>query len=261
MCFDGSFGQAYRMGCLSGAQAFIEGNMRKRLRKRAVHSHFFSTCSASDDFLRLYGAETKRIIRLALPFAPVGLDQVATRDDGYFIFHGQIFDYKGLAVLQRAIEALPGTRFVICPPLNQEHRLAQWGIRKDKYPNLEIRSGVGIGRGLEECLANAGGVLVPSLWDTTPEYAMLEALYLKKPVVVFDVGTHADSLKDGLNAMVAPRLDTDGFIRRIQELDASVKLRSSIGEQGWQTFQRIWSSVAWREQLRGAYAMMGVFPQ
>lgn len=261
LCFDDSFEQARRQGCLSSVRAFIEGGMRQRLRKTALHSHFLSTCSASDDFLRTYGADSTRIIRLALPFAPVGLDQVATRDDGYFIFHGQIFDYKGLSVLRRAIEALPETRFLICPPINQEQRLAQWGITKEKFPNLEIRTGVGIGRGLEDCLANAGGVLVPSLWDTTPEYALLEALYLQKPVVVFDVGTHSDCLEDGINAMVAPRRDTDGFIRRIQKLDASAELRNSIGRKGWQTFQQVWSSPAWREQLRDAYMKIGIFAQ
>ncbi len=128
--------------------------------------------------------------------------------------------------MRRAIKALPETRFLICPPINQEQRLAQWGIVEEKFPNLEIRTGVGIGRGLEDCLANAGGVLVPSLWDTTPEYALLEALYLQKPVVVFDVGTHSDCLEDGINAMVAPGE---------MQMDLSDGFRSSMLQRNYET--------------------------
>lgn len=62
-----------------------------------------------------------------------------------------------------------------------------------------------------------------------------EALYLGKPVIAFNVGAHADILRDGDNAMVAPAGMLDEFAEKIVRLDLDPVLRRTIGDRARQT--------------------------
>lgn len=257
-CFSGDFSHAKSQGCLSATRALIEGHIRKSLKVATEGCIFLSSCSSTDNMLRLYGVPEESIVRLPLQFAPAGLvNHPRGVDKGFFLYHGQIKDFKGIQVLADCIRALPSVNFLICPPGSQGSQLRHWGLLEENFPNLRIKPNVFFGHGLEECLAEARAVVIPSLWDTTPEYSLLESLYLGKPTVVFDVGAHRDYLSDGIDSMVAPAGDTEGFIARVRRLHDDGELRHKIGRNARLTYETTWGSNPWRSALQAAYQTGG----
>ena len=70
---------------------------------------------------------------------------------------------------------------------------------------------------LLEVVANSRGVLVPSLYATTGEFYLLEALGLGKPAILFNAGIHGEIIEHGKNGMISEIGDLDGFYANIQK--------------------------------------------
>ena len=67
-------------------------------------------------------------------------------------------------------------------------------------------------------IARSKGVLVPSYYDTTGEFYLLESLGLGKPVVLFNVGIHSEIIKHKVNGMISNVGDLDTFHENIQQI-------------------------------------------
>jgi glycosyltransferase involved in cell wall biosynthesis len=240
----------------------IAGQVRANLRNSSRNaSWFLSSNSDMDHKLALYGVAEEKILHLPLPFESNGLENMVARDDGYFIYHGQVTDYKGVHVIKRLLDSNTNVRIFICPPFGQETLLQNFGITEGDHPNLRIIRGVNWSNGLEQYLANSRGVLLPTLWPTTVEYALLESLALGKPTIAFAIGAHKDYLLDRSNAMVADPQDIDGYCQRVAEINSNAELRSTVSSGAKETYNRYWSKENWRTSLAACYSMAGVsFP-
>jgi glycosyltransferase involved in cell wall biosynthesis len=261
-CFAGTFRNAIKRKCCGWMSGLIAGQVRANLRNSSRNaSWFLSSNSDMDHKLALYGVAEEKILHLPLPFESNGLENMVARDDGYFIYHGQVTDYKGVHVIKRLLDSNTNVRIFICPPFGQETLLQNFGITEGDHPNLRIIRGVNWSNGLEQYLANSRGVLLPTLWPTTVEYALLESLALGKPTIAFAIGAHKDYLLDRSNAMVADPQDIDGYCQRVAEINSNAELRSTVSSGAKETYNRYWSKENWRTSLAACYSMAGVsFP-
>jgi glycosyltransferase involved in cell wall biosynthesis len=91
--------------------------------------------------------------------------------------------------------------------------------------------------------------LIPSVWPTTTEYVLLEALGLSKPLVAFNVGIHQEILRHGHNAMVADAVNVSQFSQYIEILDRDPDLRRRLSLEARRLYEQITDPEAYRHSL------------
>ncbi len=82
-----------------------------------------------------------------------------------------------------------------------------------------------------EIMAAVDVVLHPTLQEAFPQ-TMIEALYLRKPLVITPVSGAVDIIEDGVNGLLIPARDPDALAGAMQRLSADEKLREKLGEAG-----------------------------
>jgi glycosyltransferase involved in cell wall biosynthesis len=233
LCAGGNYWNAISNKCVT-ARAIPSLIEKKNTHKKALKADvFLSSNSPLDSILNSYGVLKQKIHRFPIAFDYTFLKTQSEEKEGdYFIFYGQANEHKGLKVLLEVFAKLPDLRLKIYPMSNLPQDVS-------KYRNIEIINGVNWKNGLSDAIVNAKAVLMPSLWSTSTEYALCEALLMQKPVVVFNVGVHKDIFKNRENAMVIEPGDINSFTQAVVELSDNKELRNYIGKNGYQTLLEI----------------------
>jgi glycosyltransferase involved in cell wall biosynthesis len=232
LCANGNYFNALTKKCVTfrGIPSLIE---KKITHNRALDADLFlSSNSELDKILTRYGIGESHIYRFPIAFDYTFLNKQPEREDDYFIFYGQANSHKGLSVLLDVFAKLPKQRLKIYP-------LSRLPENSSNNKNIEIINGVGWTNGLSDAIVNSKAVLMPSLWSTSTEYALCEALLMKKAVVVFNVGVHKDIFKNRYNALVVEPNDLNSFVKAVLELDTNEELRKEIAENGYNTLLEI----------------------
>lgn len=247
LCADGNYLHAITKKCVSlkGLPGQLE---RKVLHQSALDADtFLSSNSDLDIILNRYGVEDRKIARFPVPFDCAFTASEEVKESDYYIFFGQANAHKGLQVLLEVFKYLPNQKLKIYP-------LAHLPEETIQSQNIELINGISWNNGLKEAIINAKAVLMPSLWSTSTEYALCEALLLKKPVVIFNVGMHRDVFKNGFDAMVVEPDDIDGYVKAIQKLDQDSDFRKTIGLNGYETLIKLNDPDKVHGQLLTAYS-------
>jgi glycosyltransferase involved in cell wall biosynthesis len=80
-------------------------------------------------------------------------------------------------------------------------------------------------------MAAVDAVVHPSLHEAFSQ-AMVEALWMRKPLVITDVSGAPDIIRDGHNGMLVPRGDATALAAAIERLAGDPGLRSRLGDAG-----------------------------
>lgn len=226
-CIDDGFAAAISIGCTSlrGAVSQYERLLLRRLAIRSADV-VLSSNRDLDNILLAYGIAEHKIRRFPIPFDPT---KIAVREQkvsgDYFIYYGQANSHKGTDFIIDLFRQLPDKKLKLYPPVPY--------ATNDPLPsNIEVVPGVGWGRGLREAIEGAKAVVVPSLWATSTEYALCEAMMMRKPVIVFDVGVHKDILTDRKDAIVVQVGSREQFKAALDALDGDPLLCGRIAAAG-----------------------------
>ena len=259
-CFAGDFRQAAKHHCVKGIPSALSSTLREKLRKAALKYAFF-LASSSDmvEKLLLYGVPESRISVVLLPYEVTNHDRpLARTTETYFLYYSAIKDYKGIDVLKELLSQQPHIEVRILPMAGQMKLMEKHGLTKSMYPNLKIVSNLHWGTEIRQNIQNARGILIPSLWPTTGEYVLLEAMALGKAVVAFDVGMHKDILIHGYNAMVAASTNWSQFIRNVTILYNNPDHANFLGKNAISTIDAAWNPSTWDQSLKSAYEFFNV---
>lgn len=246
LCAGGNYLNALTHSCVSykGITGIIK---RKLLHKQALKADvFLSSNSELDSILLQYGVSQSKINRFPVPFDYTFKQTEIVDGEDDFIFFGQPNNHKGLQVLIDVFKLLPKEKLKIYP----------LSLPKSAIPNdnVEIINGVGWAGGLAEAIKKAKTVLIPSLWSTSTEYSMCEALLFKKPVIVFNVGVHKDIFKNNYNAIVIEPGNVEAYANAMVMLNENKELRKLIGQNGYNTLLEVNNPVRLNQLLEDAYS-------
>lgn len=253
LCASGNYLNAFKNKCISPKGMFsLMG--RRYLQKVAQQADvFLSSNTELDEILVKYGISKNKIIRFPVPFDYTSLIPMEEakvpkldREKDYFIFYGQPTNFKGLNVLFEVFGKYVDKKLRIYPSPSLP-------VNTTTNNKIQILNNVNWLNGLGDAIADSKAVLVPSLWSTSTEYAMCEALLLKKPVILFNVGVHKDIFKNRFNAIMVEPNDIEGYAKGILELDSDEVLGKLIGEHGYDTLLEINNPDTLHTKLLAAY--------
>lgn len=241
-CGNGNYLPAVLNSCERFFPALFSAVARRRIQK-ALKQVDVLLCSSADQAERLvaFGIEPKKVHQCRLFFDKSRLKNVSIYDGDYFIYYAQPEKAKGWHLIPRIIESVPTASFILCPTNDRQAALANApGLEKlIDSQRVVLHTGMSWRNGLSELIGRARGVIIPSIWPTTTEYVLLEALGLGKPIVAFNVGVHSEVLRNGVNAMVAPVPDTAKFAQAISTLNTDASLRRAIGIEGRNLYDKL----------------------
>lgn len=246
-CITDGFSTAITQGCTSlrGSVSQLE---RASLRRMAVDSAniVLSSNSDLDEILQAYGIPKQKIRRFPIAFDPSKTVPAATTQGNYYIYYGQANSHKGTDFIIELFSALQDKKLKLYP-------MMPYITEKPLPPNIEIVPGLGWDTGLRDAIANAKAVVVPSLWATSTEYSLCEAMAMRKPVVVFKVGVHKNILIHRVNALVVEVGSRKQFKDALDALDADPHLYAKLADAGPASLAEINAPERLYEQLMKAY--------
>lgn len=246
-CLDNGFKSAIVQGCTNvrGAVGQLE---RVALKYQALEADaVLSSNSDLDGILHTYGVPSEKIHRFPVPFDINGSQAGPVTRGDYYIYYGQAVSHKGIDFLMETFSEMPQRKLRIYP-------MASFVPVVSCPPNIEIIPGIGWHNGLREAIANSRAALVPSLWMTSTEYSLCEALVMKKPTIVFAVGVHKNILAHRVTAMVSAPHDKLQFKASLSELEGDPALYSRIAQAGAEKIRAINDPAVLLAQLMQAYA-------
>lgn len=246
LCANGNYLNALTKKCVTvkSIPSLIEKRFTHNIALKA--DLFLSSNSGLDKILEKYGVKKEHVYRFPIAFDYTFLNKQSEKTDDYFIFYGQANSHKGLSVLLDVFAKIPEQKLKVYP-------MAKLTESISLPKNIEVINGINWNNGLGDAILNSKAVLMPSLWSTSTEYALCEALLMKKAVVVFNVGVHNDIFKNGFDALVVEQNDINSFAQAVLELDSNAELRKEIAENGYNTLLDINNPDKLYLQLIGGY--------
>lgn len=151
-------------------------------------------------------------------------------DRPFVLYVGQLSRHKGVDVLLRAMQHLPGVPLVVLG-------LPKPGEPVPSGPDVVVRSDVGHDVVMSAWRHAAVGV-VPSLWADPMPLVALEAMSQGCPLVVSAVGGLVDSVQDGTNGVHVPPGDDVALAAAIGGLLRDPERRRGLSEAAVQRYGR-----------------------
>lgn len=220
---------------------FIKGLMvRKALGKEIRKCYKFLGYGREQlDLAINFGVPREKCVKVGFQFDPTDLVGQAIKDEGYFALTGQPIIQKGWHLLPSILANLDfGVRIraSVLRDYDAKYLIKKYHLMAYiENGLLEFLIGMTDRKQYLSFLSHSRGVLIPSIYPTTGEFVLQEALYYAKPVIAFDVGVHKDLLIDRYNAMVAPVGDLKGFANRINEIQVNSDMRMLLSENARST--------------------------
>lgn len=212
-CLDHNYLEAFKNKCIINkpidyiktASAIL---IRKRLEKILPKIDYVITSTDEQiGFYQKFGIPKEKCIKTPLYFDNNRLKEIEPLMGDYYVCIAQNRIEKGFQYLKEILSYCDSSILIIAA-YNDENK-AKIAISKYGFQDyidkglLEIKYDMRWETGLAELVASSRGVIIPSIWPTTTEFGLLEALGYQKPVFCFDVGIHHEVIKNDFNGFVA----------------------------------------------------------
>jgi glycosyltransferase involved in cell wall biosynthesis len=193
-----------------------------------------------------YGVRNDIIYNMPLPFDAKRFKMYEYKEPmGYFVFFGSAIEVKGIFFLVNFASRYPDIKIKVLP--------------SNKMPplilpeNLEVIYGLNWNNGLEDIIKNSSGALITSLWDSSTEYALIEALGLGVPPIVFNVGVHNEIIDNGVNGFLIEKDDFEGFYSALLMLK-DIDRHKMMSCNARKTYDKLTNDVRLVDNFREIYA-------
>ena len=176
------------------------------------------------------------------------VDIEPTKGD-YFVCIAQNRVEKGFHFLADILKYYEGSIKIIAAYNNKDQ--ATVAIKNNGFQEyidkgvLEIRYDLKWESGLAGLVAGSRGVIIPSIWPTTTEFGLLEALGYEKPVFTFDIGVHKEEIINGVNGFKAPLGDCKTIAQQLSSLENEDKLYKIVSEGAKVLFEKLTREKSW----------------
>lgn len=149
-------------------------------------------------------------------------------DDGYILYYGRLTEEKGVHVLLKAMEGMPGVPCKIVGTGPEEIHLHIMG---DRMPNVTFEGYQG-GRTLWDLVRGARAVVVPSVWPEVFGMVAIEAMACGKPVIASNIGALPEIVVDRMTGMLFPPADVQALRQAIARVAEDPVYATQLGRAG-----------------------------
>jgi glycosyltransferase involved in cell wall biosynthesis len=188
------------------------------------------------DFYKRVGIKKSNIIKIPLFFDQNRVKVLDVPSEHYFVIIGQYRHEKGIHLISKIIDHIndgilvklllfdqsDADKFLIEFPENKKH------VASNK---LQLLPGVTMTTGAVDLIARSKGIINPTIWSTTTEFVLLEALGMSKPIITFEVGIHKEIIENRINGICVKAGDFEAMGREINNLNDDKLLESSISSK------------------------------
>lgn len=164
----------------------------------------------------------------------------------YIAFAGRLSPEKGTRILKDAARLLPDVDFVVMGGGPDEKMLS--GI-----PNIHL-TGFVTGKTLDENIAGAEAVAVPSVCFENCPMAILEGQQLAVPAVTMNMGGMAELVEDGKTGVLSKSVDAESFAAAVKDILSDRKRLAEMKENCLENAKTFSDTDAYCEKLLGIYA-------
>ena len=236
----------------SYAASFAQGLAFKFHRARhsydyAVKQFIFPSTFVMNEHLR-HGFGKNRSIVVPM-FTELLKEPAQFQDKGYILYYGRLVEEKGVHVLLKAMEAMPGVPCKIVGTGPEEGFLH---IQGDRMPNVTFE-GYQSGEALWDLVRGARAVVVPSLFPETFGLVAIEAMALGKPVIASDVGALSEIIVDRHTGFLVPQRDVHALREAIMRLAEDPVLATQFGRSGRARCERDYGVETHYEKILKVY--------
>ncbi len=197
--------------------------------------HILSSNSNLDEILLDYGVTRSKISRYPIQFDCDLYQSQKNTEEKHFVYYGQPTDHKGFNLLLKMIHRIN----TFAKKQNISFKLYPMKNVNLQIENTTIHNDISWNNGLKEAIISSRAVLVPTLWNTSTEYSLYEAMIFKKPVIAFNVGAHKNILENGYNALVVDEGDIDSYLNAIYLVNDDFELRKHLGNNAFDSVRKI----------------------
>jgi glycosyltransferase involved in cell wall biosynthesis len=201
-----------------------------------------------------HGIAPDRIIHI--PNFLVVEDYVPCFDHGgYFAYVGRLTPFKGVGTLLEAVACLkPSFPLLIVGDgpsrKDLEVKAARLGLDNARFLGRQS------GATLQDLIARAMFIVVPSEWYENCPYAVLEAFALGTPVLATAIGGIPELVENGINGLLVPPGAPDALAEGLQRMLEAGESLSEMGHAGRERMEFL-SEERHLSALFSAYARIG----
>ena len=206
-CLNNLCNAIYNHCCGNGWRASIIATYRIFVRKRLKvllpkANYVITSTNEQIGFYKQFGIPSDKCVNTPLYFNGDRFLNIPKTFGDYYIGIAQRREEKGFHLLPSILEhCSKSVKVILAYATDEQTRFAE----NDEQFRPLIKAGKLIVRkaswetGLMDLVANSKGVIIPSIWPTTTEFGLLEALALQKCVFCFKVGVHTEKIINGVN--------------------------------------------------------------
>jgi len=165
--------------------AVLENYYRRWKNYARQIDHYISPSNFLKDKFVQYGFAADKIAVVANPYNARAV-AAETPDDGYILYFGRLAKEKGLDTLLAAAQKTPQIKYAIAGAGPEETRLKKF-VENNNLANVDFL-GYNTGARLEDIIARARIVVLPSVWYENYPLSVLEAQARSKIVIASDIG-------------------------------------------------------------------------
>lgn len=251
-CAGGKFWNAFTMNCQN---SHMRGLL---LSAEAMFHKWQKSYDAVDLFLApsrfLANLVGQRIPQEKIKVLRNGIDvdnyQPSYADQGYGLYFGRLSKEKGVKTLLRAHQNLKTNlplKIVGTGPLEEE-------LRRE-YPELDFL-GYQHGQALQDLIANAAFVVVPSEWYENCSMVVLEAMAFGKPIIGSRIGGIPEQIEDGKTGLLFEMSNTAELAEKMEILAGNAELRNQMGRAARRKLEQEYSLAEHNHELLDIYSFL-----
>jgi glycosyltransferase involved in cell wall biosynthesis len=259
-CLDNTYLEAFKNKCIINkpidyiktANAIL---IRKRLEKILPKIDYVITSTDEQiDYYKRFGIPIEKCIKMPLFFDRERIKDVQPTMGDYFICIAQNRIEKGFHFLKDILAHCDSSIRVIVAYNNKDQ--AKIAIEKNGFQKfidcgtLVFEHDLKWETGLAELVAGSRGVIIPSIWPTTTEFGLLEALGYSKPVFTFAVGIHNQEIINGVNGFVSALTDFKNIANQLKQVQSDDNLYDLVSKNAFILFEHLTNWKNWKSTLQ-----------
>lgn len=259
-CLDHNYFEAFKNKCIihkpidyiKTANAIF---IRKRLEKILPKIDYVITSTEEQiGFYQKFGVPQEKCLKTPLYFDNNRLKEIKPVMGDYFVCIAQNRIEKGFQYLEKILSHCNSSIKIVAAYNNKEQ--ANIAIKKYGFQKfidngmLEIKHDLRWENGLAELVAHSRGVIIPSIWPTTTEFGLLEALGYQKPVFCFDLGVHHEVIKNGINGFITPLGDCKTMATQLMQVKSNDDFCLNVSKNAGLLYKEMTDWNGWKNKLK-----------